>query len=231
MEKLEELKIEITPEMFKIHPSHSGDIMGVKGLGLTGEKYIKKWYLQKKYKRKPDWYSKFVEKGLLVEPIGIKMLSDHIGEELTKNERWYRDDFMIGQPDIIHNEIVFDIKSSWDLFTFPYFDKEIVNKDYYYQMQCYLSLTGLQKAILVYCLIDTPQPLIQQELKKLYFQSGGNAADWSPEVNTELAENYKFNDIPFADKIKLFEVERDEVVIQKIKDRVVECRNYLKGIL
>src|ERR1017187_6607572 len=40
MEKLEELKIEITPEMFKIHPSHSGDIMGVKGLGLTGEKYI-----------------------------------------------------------------------------------------------------------------------------------------------------------------------------------------------
>ena len=62
------------------------EIMGVKGLGKTGENYLKKWYLSKKYNRKQEWYSKFVDKGLAVEYKGIQMLSDLQGVELTKNE-------------------------------------------------------------------------------------------------------------------------------------------------
>ena len=205
------------------------EIMGVKGLGKTGENYLKKWYLSKKYNRKQEWYSKFVDKGLAVEYKGIQMLADLQGVELTKNEEWFTDGLMGGFPDVIHNGIVFDIKSSWDIFTFPFFEKELPNKDYYWQLQVYMAVTGLERASIVYCLIDTPQPLIDQELKKLYYKSGGTAEQWSPETYSDLAVNYKFSDIPESERIKEFEVIRDESAIALIKERVLICREHIKN--
>lgn len=239
MEKLEDIyhKImeetiipkQINPDSFKVHCSKIGSIMQKQGLGKTGETELQKWYLSKKYGRKPDWYSKFVEKGLMVEDVGINCLSKHLDIQLHKNDEWFEGDFMIGTPDIIHDGIVYDIKSSWDIFTFPFFGDKIPNNDYEYQMQGYLSLTGYKSAVLVYCLIDTPQVLITQELRRLYYDSGGRAEDWTPETNIELAENYKFNDIPLSDKMRFFRVERDDVKIKAIQDRVVVCREFLRN--
>ena len=214
---------------FKISASHCHEIMGVKGLGKTGENYLKTWYLSKKYNRKKEFFSKFVEKGLSVEYKGIEMLSNLQGMDLSKNEEWFENDFMGGFPDVIYNGIVFDIKSSWNIFTFPFFDKELPNKDYYWQLQVYMAATGLSKASIVYCLIDTPKPLIQQELKKLYFQSGGQSEDWTPETYKELEINYQFNDIPESERIKEFEVLRNDKDIELIKTRVLECREYIKN--
>lgn len=214
---------------FKISASSCSEIMGVKGLGKTGENFLKKWYLSKKYNRKQQWYSKFVEKGLMVEYKGIEMLSDIQGMDLTKNEQWFENDLMGGFPDVIYNGIVFDIKSNWDIFTFPFFEKELPNKDYYWQLQVYMAVTGLSKASIVYCLIDTPQPLIDQELKKLYFQSGGKAEDWNPETYEKLAVNYKFTDIPESERIKTFDVIRNDSDIELIGKRVIECREYIKN--
>lgn len=214
---------------FKIRAHAIGEIMGVKALGKTGENYLKKWYLEKKYNRKKSFWAKQVEKGLCVEPIGIEMLSKHIGADLSKNDEYFENDFIQGCPDVIHDGIVYDTKCSWDLFSFPWFDTEIPNSDYYLQLQGYMAITGLKRACLVYCLIDTPDPLIQQELKKLYYQSGGHAEDWTPETYQELAENYKFNDIPESDRIKLFYIDRDDKVIMKIQERVKESRDWLKA--
>ena len=221
----------IKPEWFKIHSHATGKIMGVKGFGLTGEKVIKEWYLKRKYGRDKSFWSKFVEKGLAVEDASIKMLSEAIGEEMTKNEKFFEDKYIQGTPDVMTSDTIYDLKSSWDLYTFPFFDKEVPNKDYEYQLQSYMAITGKKKAVLVYCLIDTPQPLVQMELKKLYYESGGKAEDWTPEVNIELAENYKFNDIPFFDRIRTFEVSYNQDVVNKIHARVEECRNYLKTLL
>lgn len=207
------------------------EIMGIKGLGKTGENYLKKWYLEKKYNRKKDFWAKQVEKGLQVEPIGIQMLSEFEGIELSKNDEWFEDEFIQGTPDVIYKDMVTDIKCSWDIFSFPWFETEIPNKDYFYQLQGYMALTGLKKASLVYCLIDTPDPIIAQELRKLYYQSGGRAEDWTPETNNELAENYKFNDIPQKDRMVRFDIERDEKVISLIKDRVKISREYLDSIV
>lgn len=215
---------------FKIRCSCISEIMGIKGLGKTGENFLKKWFLEQKYSRRPDFWAKQIEKGLCVEPIGIQMLSNHLGVELFKNDEFFENEFIKGTPDVDHEGIVWDIKSSWDIFSFPWFDKELPNKDYWWQMQGYMALTGHKKAALVYCLIDTPNPLIALELKKLYYQSGGVAEDWTPEANDKLAENYRFNDIPEADRIKIFHIERDEKAIESIIERVKICREFLNNI-
>jgi hypothetical protein len=192
--------------------------------------YCENWYISKKYNRKKEWFNKFVEKGLAVEHLGIQMLADMQGIEISKNEEFFTNEFIQGSPDVIHNGIVFDIKSSWDIFTFPFFEKELPNKDYYWQLQGYMALTGLERASIVYCLIDTPPPLITQELKKLYFQSGGVAEQWTPETYQDLAINYKFSDIKESERIRDYEVLRNENDIALINERVKLCREYIKTL-
>ena len=190
--------------------------------------YLEEWFISKKYNRKREWFNKFVEKGLAVEQSAIDMLSFQIGDgvALEKNTEYFFNDFIHGYPDVVYEDKVYDTKSAWDVFTFPFFDKRMDDK-YEWQLHGYMAITGKPKAELVYCLIDTPQPLIDLELKKLYFQSGGKAEDWNPETYEHLSVNYKFNDIPFEEKIKIFPLERSEDKISQIVERVQLCRKYI----
>src|SRR6187399_2999927 len=86
---------------FKIGCASICKIIQPKCLGKTGENYLKEWYLSKKYNRKKEWFSLYVEKGLRVEVFGIKMLSDKLGVELEKNDEWFENDFLTGIPDIV----------------------------------------------------------------------------------------------------------------------------------
>jgi len=219
--------------IFKASCYSIGDLMGIKGLGKTGQTCVKTWYLSKLYDRKPDFFSKYVEKGLATEQAGIELYSaiQNEGVLLQKNTQWFEDDWLRGTPDLITADMVIDIKCSWNLFTFPYFDKELPNSDYYWQLQGYMALTGLKKAAIAYCLIDTPKPLIQQELKKLFYQSGGRPEDWTPETYADLEVNYRFDDIPERDRIRVFPVERNEADIARIRTRVEEARDYLKSVV
>lgn len=192
--------------------------------------YCETWYIQQKYGRRKEWFNKYVEKGLMVEHLGIEMLSAQQGIDLVKNEEYFSNDYIQGQPDVIHNGIVFDIKSSWDIFSFPFFETELPNTDYWWQLQAYMAITGLTQSSIVYCLINTPQPLIDQELKKLYYQSGGTASDWSPEAYADLGKNYRFDDVLESERIKEFSVEFDATAADRIKERVLMCRDYIKTL-
>jgi hypothetical protein len=218
-------------ESFKASAHSCGKIMGVKGLGKTGETALQEWVIKKRFNRRPKFFSKFVEKGLRVEDLGRDLLNELQGTNYTKNDEYFENDFTLGFPDIVENDIIIDIKSSWDIFSFPMFESELPNKDYYWQLQCYMAMSGVKKAAIAYCLIDTPQPLIEQELRKLYYQSGGHAEDWNPEVNQELAKNYKFDDIEKSERVKMFYVDYNEKAVELIKKRVLESREYLKSIL
>ena len=68
------------------------------------------------------------------------------------------DEYFTGEPDLIVDGVVMDIKNSWDLWTFPLFEKEIPTKDYYLSITgLYMYLLGLEKAKLIYVLLDTPE--------------------------------------------------------------------------
>ena len=198
----------------------------------TGAKtYLKTWLKQFLFERNKDWKIAVVEKGLICEQEGIDLVSKVYNfENMFKNEKFFNNDFMQGTPDIIINETVRDIKNSWDLFTFPMFDDELPKKEYWWQLQGYMCLTGIKKAALDYVLIDIPQALVDLDLKKLYFQSGGIAEDWTPEKYQELYRNYRFDDIPEDKRVKTFSFDYEEGIDLKIKERVLMCRKYLNEI-
>lgn len=193
--------------------------------------YIKTWIKEKMFNRKKDWKNVVVEKGIVSEPLSIELLGRVLGIEMFKNDEFFENDYAHGFPDIIQGSLVRDVKSSWDIFTFPMFDTEMPNDDYWWQLQGYMWLTGHTKASLDYVLIDTPEPLIALDLKKLYYQSGGLAEMWTPDTHQELLPNYQFNDVPEKYRIKSYEVEWDASVPDKIIQRVQMCRAFIKNIV
>ena len=204
-------------------------------LPLGAKTYCKKWIKKTLYNRNENWKSIVIDKGLAVEEDAIKLVAKVYGiEGLSKNEDYFSNEYCEGSPDVIqtHNlDIVRDTKCSWDLFTFPMFDDVIPKEGYEYQLLGYMWLTGIRLAALDYVLIDTPLPLVQQDLKKLYYQSGGVAEDWTPEKHESLLPNYKFDDIPDQMRVKSFYIEYDDTFEKKVIERVEMCREYISKIL
>lgn len=200
-------------------------------LPTGAQTYVKTWMKEKLFNRKKEWKALVVEKGLACEPMSISLLGKILEQDLQKNDEFFENEHAHGFPDIVTGDIVRDIKSSWDLFTFPMFDKELTKQEYWWQLQGYMWLTGLKKAALDYVLIDTPMPLVELDLKKLYYQSGGRAEDWNPEQHELLLPNYRFDDIPEKLRVKTYLFDFDHTVPQQIKDRVELCRKFIHSAL
>lgn len=182
--------------------------------------------------RKQEWKALVIDKGLACEEDGIKMIAEVFNyQDFYKNDEYFDNEFMQGCPDVLHNGVVRDTKLSWDLFTFPMFNDELPNEDYWWQLQGYMILTGYKKASLDYVLIDTPIPLVLLDLKKLYYQSGGVAEEWTQEKYEYLYPNYRFDDIPKEKRIKSFEFDYDESVKESVKQRVELCRIYINQLI
>jgi len=144
---------------FKIRASASGKIMTnpqkkTDTLSKTTISFVHDWLIESIYSIRKDIKNKYLSKGLLLEDEGIDSAIDWLNLPFVlKNEKYFEDDFFFGTPDLILEDEVLDIKCSWDCFTFPLFDKEIETKDYFYQLQVYMHLTGKKKARLVYVLL------------------------------------------------------------------------------
>lgn len=200
-------------------------------MGETCKSYLKTLFIEKTYKIKKEFTNKYVEKGLAVEELAISTYSVFKGEFYTKNDEWYSNDYLSGTPDIVA-DLVIDVKSSWDIHTFPHFDIEIPNKGYYYQLQAYMELTGLKDSCLAYVLIDTPQQLVEDEKRRLSWKMGMIDSE-NPEYKLaveEIERNHSYSHIPITKRIKEFEVKKDEQVIELIYKRISECRNYLNEL-
>jgi hypothetical protein len=122
---------------------------------------------------------------------------------------------------------VIDIKNSWDAGTFPLFDENI-NSDYYWQLQGYMNLTKKQKAKLIYCLMDTPIHLIEKEAK--YYSISQGFEELEVHIYDQFFKNMTYANVPANLKIKVYEIDRNDNDIKKIKDRVIECRNYIEQL-
>lgn len=214
-----------TLKNFKIRASGCGSIMGVRGLGKTGETYVQKWMKEQIYDRRQTFSSKYTQKGNEVEDNSIDFVAEHLGlGMLIKNEDHFENDFMTGTPDLILNDCVIDVKNSWDCFTFPLFDTEIPNNDYFYQGQVYMALTGKTKYKLIYTLLDTPKHLIEKEA---YYFANNNGVEFDEELFNEFESKMTYSNIPAEYKIKVFDFEYCQKTVDKIKDRVNECRQII----
>jgi hypothetical protein len=85
-------------------------------------------------------------------------------------------------------------------------------------------LTGKQESVLAYCLIDTPLEMVEDEVRKAHWKL--HLIDENTELCQEVESKHKFGHIPNNRKVKYWFVQRDEQVIEQIKERVELCREY-----
>ena len=216
---------------FKIRCSQIGSIMAegkTKGtLGKTAETYLKNWMLEQVFNRKKEISSKYMEKGSIMEDESIDFISAFTGlPPLEKNQTFFEDDFMNGTPDIITESLLIEVKNSWDCFTFPYFDNSCPNSDYYWQVHGYLHLTGKSAAKLIYVLSDTPLHLIEKEC---YWHCQRNGLDFEDELPLWVAK-MTYSDVLPDDKIRIFDIQRNDEDIQRIIERVKLCREFINNL-
>ena len=148
---------------------------------------------------------------------------------LIQNTQFFENDFLTGTPDIIIPDFVFDVKNPWDFSTFPLLETEIPNTDYYWQGQGYMWLTGRKKYKLIYVLSDTPLHLIRKEAYYYCMDNGYDELD--DDVYQDFVNKMTYPDVPDHLKIKIFEFERNDEDIERIKERVLVCRKIQKQIL
>jgi hypothetical protein len=204
------------------------------GLSETAKTYCKQLFREIRYGRRKEVHTKYMEKGLMCEEDGITLYCRLNKKFFRKNEATIKNEFICGTPDLFEGDdirsasVVIDIKSSWDLFTFP-FPTDPVNKDYYWQLQAYMALTGADVAKLVYCLIDTPLILMNDEKRKLMYRMGAATSENEEfeKACEELERNMTFSDIPMNERVCEYTVERNDKDIQKMYDRVDKCRAFL----
>jgi len=198
-------------------------------LSQTAKTYVEEQVLLAKYGIVKTFNSRYTDKGNLVEDESIKLASDVLDLGfILKNDEHFSNDWVMGTPDVNTDDILLDVKSSWDATTFPFFATEIPTKDYFYQLQGYMWLTGKQKSLLVYCLVNTPLDMVQDEIRRAHWNA--NLLEESLDLIDEVQKRHNFDHIPDNRRVKFFEVERDDEVIEQIKERVELCREYYETL-
>jgi hypothetical protein len=220
----------------KVRCSQIGKIMTnprTKGerLSQTTKSYILELAIQEKYGIHKEFWSRYTDKGNEVEPEAIKLTESVLDVGfIYKNEEQFSNDWVTGKPDV-NTDVLIDVKSSWDAFTF--FDKvienELNNKDYYYQLQGYMWLTDKQEALLCYCLIDTPLQIVEDEIRREHWKQ--NLISESSDLREFVEDKHTFGHIPMEKRVKTHVVKRDDEVIEAIKTRIEECREYYNNLI
>lgn len=237
--------MELTFNDWKFHPSSLGLIMTDSRtkdpLGETCKAHLIECYIAKKYDRHKDVTNKYIEKGLLAEEDSIDLYSLVKGAYFEKNKEVIENDYFIGTPDLFvgtsirEAQIIIDLKTNWDIFTFFQVMHKSMDKKYYWQLQAYMDLTGAKVAKLVYCLVDTPLKLMEDEKRKLMWQMGVADPD-TDEAYLKACERIEKNgtysiDIPKEERYIEFTIPRDQERIEEAHERVKLCREFLNGFL
>jgi len=201
-------------------------------LSKTAQKHLLDVYIAEKYGRKKDIQTKQMKKGIEVEQDSIDLLSMYLKMPFSKNDQRFTNDYITGFPDIIDNDRIIDIKSSYDLWTFIGNIPDKLDSLYYWQMQSYMWLTGAKSALIAYCLVNTPESIIEQE-KYYLLKKMDVATEESPEYVKEAMKiefNMSFDDISINERVLMFNVERSEDDILRIQQKVEKAREFLVEI-
>lgn len=218
-----------------------GDLLAKKTakpiLSPGAKTYLKTLFKEITFQRTEELKSKYLDKGIIQEPVSIEALSEFHGVDYEKNEERFENEYLSGEPDIISGNEVIDIKSSWDYTTFPMFDEELENKAYYWQIQAYMYLLekrGVVKGRICYVLTDTPEQLIYEEKKRVSWKLGliseDLAFDLPEDLEFEIERNLTYGDIPQEGRIKEFPIEKNEKDIELMKSMIVMARAYLEEL-
>lgn len=201
-------------------------------LSQGAKTYCEKWLKEQMFNRREQIDTNVINKGIIGEDDSIKFLVDNgflfIAE---KNIIRKFNSYMTGECDVEQPNSIWDIKTSWSLFTFPMFKKESDSSLYKWQGQGYLELWDKEEFVLAYVLGNTPEEIIQKELewkgRDIEFL---NESEYN-EFEKNIRKNHNFDDIDFKNRVVLFRFKRDRQKAIKIKEKVAMCQEYIDKLI
>jgi hypothetical protein len=151
----------------KWHPSSLGKLMiesrtKSEVLSETTKTYIRAVAKQDFYGYNVDLNNKYINKGNLQENDSIALFNSVMFSNYSKNTERLNNEWLTGEADIVADDQIIDIKTSWSLETFPATSEEGINKLYEWQLRAYMMLYDKNYASLVYCMVSTHPSLLNE---------------------------------------------------------------------
>ena len=194
-------------------------------LSQTAKTYIQELVLEDMYGIKKEFSSRYTDKGLIQEDESIELAARVLDLPFCiKNDEYFENDFIKGTPDLVLDKEIVDIKTSWDGSTFPWFAEELPTKDYYWQLMGYMWLTGRKHGRIVYCLVDTPEDIVLDEIRRTSWKKF--ELEVSDETEKEVRSKHEFNHIPENLRVKEFKVEFSGESVNKIIEKIGAAKEY-----
>jgi hypothetical protein len=207
-------------------------------LSATAKTAVQKAVLFDKYGIIDDISSKPIDKGIQLEPDAIEAASKVLGWfDVEPTKKRMINEYFTGEPDVLTPTLLADIKCSYSGLTFPWFSEEIPTAGYFYQLQVYMNLSGHRTSELVYCLLDTPEQMVLDEINRKVWKmlpdpkySNFGQTEIELMADEQVRRMHNFAHIPIEKRIKKYRVDYDETVIKAMEERVTLCRDYYDAI-
>lgn len=161
--------------------------------------------------------NQYTQKGTMLEDLAIEMSGKKRFRKYEKHVGRVENELITGECDVLDlkNKLIIDTKCTWDIGTHPFFEDEALEKvkkaGYDIQMQAYMWLYECERAEIDFWLFPCPVELTK---------------DWDDrEQLIDMVEK-----IDIRERLTTVVIERDEAVIQKIKDKIPHCQNYYEQL-
>lgn len=182
-------------------------------LSETAKSYIKTKAKEDYFGYSAHLQTKPMLKGTDWEEESIALVNQVRGTFYVKNKDRFENEFLTGEPDIILDNSIIDIKTSWSLDTWPATPEEGINAQYEWQIRGYLWLLDKPVGYLIYCMIDTDDVLL---------------GDWDNKFI------HKVSHIDPAKRITVLEYQRntinEEMMVEKLTAATEYYNNYINQL-
>ena len=160
--------------------------------------------------------NQYTQKGLMLEDLAIELSGKSRFKQFKKHVGRVENELITGECDVLHDRMIVDTKCTWDIGTHPFFMDEARDKvkkaGYDIQMQAYMWLYDCDVAHVDFWLFPTPIELTK---------------DWDDrESLIDLVEA-----INIQERLTTVTIERDESIIERIKDKIPHCQSYYEMLV
>ena len=205
-------------------------------LSKTAKDCILDILLENELGYKEEFWSKYTEKGKQVEKESLSMANDILDLGLSwidiesEVREYAENDFFTGHCDALTDDLIIEIKSSYSAQTyFPiFYSDELENKAYYYQVQAYMDLFNRDKSMVIYCLTNTPELMVDDVVRQQHWKH--NLIDENMELRNHVEMQHNFDRVKRENRVKAFMIYRDQETIDAMKERVLLCREYYEQL-
>lgn len=182
-------------------------------LSETAKSYIKQLAKENFYGYTSKIETKQMRKGTEYEMESIALVNSvWFGSNFVKNNVRETQGYLSGHPDIITDDSIIDIKTSWSLENFPALPEDA--DSYEWQVRGYMHLFNKPRASVIFCMIDTDNDLL---------------SDWD---NRDI---HKVSHIDPTKRITVVNYERDgvleELMLSRLRDASEFYSQYMQQLI